>query len=96
MIAARSTRKAIRGCPFGYGGSGGAAAPAAASGGPKRFRGETADLSDIFEGLFGGAQQRSGGFGGFGGFGTLAARPRHNAEPTSPTGFPCHSRTRRS
>jgi DnaJ-class molecular chaperone len=69
--------------PFGYGGSGGAGG---AGGGFRRpeadFGGETADLSDIFEGLFGGAQQRSGGFGGFGGFGSArrAAPPQRGAD----------------
>ena len=57
--------------PFGFGrggpqpGAGGGFRP-----GPGGFDagGETADLSDLFEGLFGGAQRRSsGGFGGFGG-----------------------------
>jgi DnaJ-class molecular chaperone len=60
--------------PFGFGGAG-------QGGGAGGFRrpdfeagGDPADLSDIFEGLFGGAQGRSagaggGGFGGFGGFG---------------------------
>ena len=58
--------------PFGYGRSG--PHPGAAGGGfrsgPGGFQdlgGETADLSDLFEGLFGGGQQRSGPFGGFGG-----------------------------
>jgi DnaJ-class molecular chaperone len=41
--------------------------------------GEEVDLSELFEGLFGGAQQqqqqRRGGFGGFGGFGGGARRP---------------------
>jgi DnaJ-class molecular chaperone len=56
--------------PFGYGGAG-----AGGAGGFKRpdfeAAGDPADLSDIFEGLFGGAQARGGGggFGGFGGFG---------------------------
>ena len=54
--------------PFGYGGG-----STGAGGGFRRpdmdMGGETADLSDLFEGLFGGGQARSGGFGGFGGFG---------------------------
>ena len=59
--------------PFGYGG------PRPGQGGGFRhpgadaaMGGEEVDLSEIFEGLFGGAQQRrgaAGGFGGFGGFG---------------------------
>ncbi|HEX8535688.1 MAG TPA: DnaJ C-terminal domain-containing protein, partial [Allosphingosinicella sp.] len=61
--------------PFGYGraggGGGGAGGGFRPGAGPGGFDmgGETADLSDIFEGLFGGGQQRSGPFGGFGGFG---------------------------
>jgi DnaJ-class molecular chaperone len=63
--------------PFGFGGGG----PGAGTGGggfrPPPGGGfggaEEVDLSDIFEGLFGGAQPRrgagGGGFGGFGGFG---------------------------
>jgi DnaJ-class molecular chaperone len=62
--------------PFGYGGGG---AGGAGAGGFRRpdfdVGGETADLSDIFEGLFGGAQGRSGGFGGFGGFGGARRAP---------------------
>lgn len=56
--------------PFGYGrapgggGAGGGFRPGAA--GPEFEAGGDADLSDIFEGLFGGAQRRQGGFGGFG------------------------------
>ena len=64
--------------PFGYGGGG---AGAGAGGGFRRpggfeAGGETADLSDLFEGLFGGAQggRNGGGFGGFGGFGGGGAR----------------------
>jgi DnaJ-class molecular chaperone len=66
--------------PFGFGGGGGGPRP----GGPGGFGrgpggpgggfgagGEEVDLSDLFEGLFGGGQKR-GGFGGFGG----AARAR--------------------
>jgi DnaJ-class molecular chaperone len=64
--------------PFGYGGGAGGGAggfrpPPGGGFGGNGFPGaggEEVDLSDIFEGLFGGAQQkRAGGFGGFGGFG---------------------------
>lgn len=67
--------------PFGYGGGaggfGGGARPGAGGSGGFRqqfdFGGEGADMSDIFEGMFGGTGRgggRSGGFsGGFGGFG---------------------------
>src|SRR3954466_891470 len=65
--------------PFGYGGGGPGGGPRGFRGGGRRpdmsgLGGEEVDLSDIFEGLFGGAQQRrgggaGGGFGGFGGFG---------------------------
>jgi DnaJ-class molecular chaperone len=65
--------------PFGYGragGGGGAGGGFRPGSGPGGFEmgGETADLSDLFEGLFGGGQQRSGPFGGFGGFGGGAKR----------------------
>ena len=63
--------------PFGFGGAGqrGGGARSSAPGGFGRgpngsefeFGGEAADLSDLFEGLFGGAGRRQGGFGGFGG-----------------------------
>jgi DnaJ-class molecular chaperone len=68
--------------PFGYGGSG----PTGGGGGFRRpdmdmGGAETADLSDIFEGLFGGAQARGGGgAGGFGGFGGRRAPPRRGAD----------------
>jgi DnaJ-class molecular chaperone len=65
--------------PFGYGGG----APGGfrpGPGGPFQPGGDTADLGDIFEGLFGGggARARGGSGGGFGGFGgrTRAAPPR--------------------
>ncbi|HYG48480.1 MAG TPA: DnaJ C-terminal domain-containing protein [Allosphingosinicella sp.] len=81
--------------PFGFGGGG--AGGARPGGGPAGFGrnpgpdfggGEEIDLSDLFDGLFGGnAGQRrgapgGGGFGGFGGFGTRrpAAAPQKGAD----------------
>jgi DnaJ-class molecular chaperone len=61
--------------PFGYGGGGpggaGGFRPDMAGGMGGMGGGEEVDLSDIFEGLFGGGQRRGGGgpFGSFGGFG---------------------------
>jgi DnaJ-class molecular chaperone len=62
--------------PFGFGAGGprpgaGPGAGFGRTGGPDFGGGEEIDLSDLFDGLFGGNQQRSGpgGFGGFGGFG---------------------------
>ncbi|MET4896281.1 DnaJ C-terminal domain-containing protein [Sphingomonadaceae bacterium jetA1] len=57
--------------PFGYGGGAGPR-PGAGGGGFRQqfdFGGEGADMSDIFEGMFGGAGRGgfNGGFGGFGG-----------------------------
>jgi DnaJ-class molecular chaperone len=72
--------------PFGYGGFGGGAGAGpggmggfrrSANGSEFEFGGETADISDLFEGLFGGAggtARRSGGGGGFGGFGNFGRR----------------------
>ncbi len=63
--------------PFGFGGGGGGSAGGGfrpRPGGGFEAGGETADLSDLFEGLFSGGQQRSGPFGGFGGFGGGARR----------------------
>ena len=63
---------------FGGGGSAyGGARPGGANGGFEGFPGsDTADLSDLFEGLFGGARQRGGGGGGsFGGFGQRRQAP---------------------
>ena len=55
----------------GYSGGAGAAGPQPGAGGAGfenfNFGGDTADLSDLFEGLFGGANRGRGG-GGFGGF----------------------------
>jgi DnaJ-class molecular chaperone len=66
---------------FGAGGYGGASQPGS-GGGFRRpdidMGGETADLSDLFEGLFGGGQARSGG--GFGGFGGRRPPPRRGAD----------------
>jgi DnaJ-class molecular chaperone len=58
--------------PFGFGGGGGG--PQAGAGAYRRsangmdfdLGGEASDLSDLFEGLFGGATRRKSGFGGFG------------------------------
>jgi DnaJ-class molecular chaperone len=72
--------------PFGYGGGGprpGTSPGTAGFGrtpGPDFGGGEEIDLSDLFDGLFGGqAGQRrgapAGGFGGFGGFGTRRPAP---------------------
>jgi DnaJ-class molecular chaperone len=59
--------------PFGYGAGPRPGGPGGYSRGPEGAgfgAGEEVDLSDIFEGLFGGAQgKRGGGGGGFGGFG---------------------------
>ena len=75
MIAARSTRRAIPGRRSASAAAAARPGGPAASGGTGRARrrefgaGEEVDLSDIFEGLFGGGggQRRGGGFGGFGG-----------------------------
>jgi DnaJ-class molecular chaperone len=78
--------------PFGFGGGPGAG-PGRAGGGfrgpngePFEFSGgggEGADLSDLFEGLFGGMGRRGGGGGGggpFGGFGRRSAPPQKGAD----------------
>jgi DnaJ-class molecular chaperone len=73
--------------PFGYGGGGygGGAGPRPGGAGGFRqqfdFGGEGADMSDIFEGMFGGAQRGgfSGGFGGFGGRGRAAPKGANSA-----------------
>ena len=66
--------------PFGAGGFGGGSRP---GGGFDGFQGgfqgaETADLSDLFEGLFGGGGARRGG--GFGGFRQRARAPQKGAD----------------
>jgi DnaJ-class molecular chaperone len=68
--------------PFGFGGGG----PDMGTGGFRRgangqefeFDGEAADLSDLFEGLFGGATRRGGG--PFSGFGRRSAPPQRGAD----------------
>jgi DnaJ-class molecular chaperone len=57
--------------PFGFG-QAGSRSGGGFNRGPAGFEfeaGNEADLSDIFEGIFGGGDRRAGGFGGFGGFG---------------------------
>ncbi|HEU0100248.1 MAG TPA: DnaJ C-terminal domain-containing protein [Allosphingosinicella sp.] len=82
--------------PFGYGGGGGGRPSAGPGGagfgrgpGPDFGGGEEIDLSDLFDGLFGGnsAQRRGapGGFGGFGGFGTR--RPTPASQKGADTGY---------
>jgi DnaJ-class molecular chaperone len=70
--------------PFGFGGSG--PQPGAGGGfrrGPNGAEfdvgGEAADISDLFEGLFGGGSARRGGRG-FGGFGRRSAPPQRGAD----------------
>ncbi|WP_343526383.1 DnaJ C-terminal domain-containing protein [Sphingomonas sp.] len=65
--------------PFGGFGGGAGPRPGAGGGGFRQqfdFGGEGADMSDIFEGMFGGAGRGgfSGGFGGFGGRGRSAPK----------------------
>jgi DnaJ-class molecular chaperone len=66
---------------FNYGGGGSAGGAGGYARGPQGGfgggGGEEVDLSEVFEGLFGGgaAQQRRGGFGGFGGFGGRRSPP---------------------
>jgi DnaJ-class molecular chaperone len=69
--------------PFGYGGGGARPGPGPGGAGfgrtpgPDFGGGEEIDLSDLFDGLFGGGagQRRGGGPGGFGGFGTRRPAP---------------------
>ena len=72
--------------PFGFGGAGGGAHPGAGAGagfrrGPNGAEfdmgGDAADLSDLFEGLFGGTSRRGRGFGGFG---RRSAPPQRGAD----------------
>src|SRR4051812_34162083 len=69
--------------PFGYGGGGpggGGFRPGPDMAGMGGMGGgEEVDLSDIFEGLFGGGQRRGGGGGPFGGFGRRPAPPPKGA-----------------
>ena len=68
--------------PFGSGGFGGGGPRPGQSGGFDAFQGgfsgDTADLSDLFEGLFGGGGRRGGG--GFGGFRQRARAPEKGAD----------------
>jgi len=72
--------------PFGagFGGYSAGAGPQPGAGGPQGFENfnfggaDTGDLSDLFEGLFGGARGRSGG--PFGGFRQRAAPPQKGAD----------------
>ena len=73
--------------PFGAGfggysrGTGGGPQPGAGQGFENfNFGGDTADLSDLFEGLFGGATGRGGQGGGFGGFRQRARAPQKGAD----------------
>jgi len=70
--------------PFGAGFGGGGARTGQESGfegHPGGFDASTADLSDLFEGLFGAATgRRTGGAGGFGGFGQRARQPQKGAD----------------
>ena len=86
--------------PFGFGGGG--AQPGGGRGGfrgpngePFEFGGDAEGISDLFEGLFGGAGRRGRGGGGGGPFSGFGRRPqRRKRAPTSPTGSKCRSRTR--
>ena len=70
--------------PFGFGGGGPGGGPGGFRRGPNGAEfdfGETADLSDLFEGLFGGATKRGGpGGGGFANFGRRSAPPQKGAD----------------
>jgi DnaJ-class molecular chaperone len=74
--------------PFGggFGGYSHAGGPQPGAGGGPGFEsfnfggGETADLSDLFEGLFGGATGRGGPGGGFGGFRQRTRAPQKGAD----------------
>ncbi len=79
--------------PFGFGGGGGGPRPGGfgqgpgGPGGAQFGSGEEVDLSDIFEGLFGGGQQRRGGFGGFGGRPRAAPQKGADVAYRLPVGF---------
>ena len=62
---------------FGFGGGAGSSGYSRSQSGPGfgTGGGEEVDLSEVFEGLFGGGQRRGGGFGGFGGFGGRRGSP---------------------
>jgi DnaJ-class molecular chaperone len=66
--------------PFGFGGGAGSGPGGfrRPNGSEFEFGGETADLSDLFEGLFGGATRRGGG--GFANFGRRSAPPQKGAD----------------
>ncbi len=74
--------------PFGFGGGGGGPQPGGRggfrgpNGEPFEFGGEASDLSDLFEGLFGGIGRRGGGGGGgpFSSFGRRSAPPQKGAD----------------
>jgi DnaJ-class molecular chaperone len=72
--------------PFGFGAGGGGPQPGAggfrrsANGMDFDVGGDAADLSDLFEGLFGGASRRGRSGGGFGGFGRRSAPPQRGAD----------------
>jgi DnaJ-class molecular chaperone len=74
--------------PFGggFGGYSQGGGPRPGAGGPQGFEnfnfggGDAADLSDLFEGLFGAAQSRGRGGGPFGGFRQRAAPPQKGAD----------------
>ena len=77
--------------PFGFGGGGprpgGFGQGQGGAGGSPFGSGEEVDLSDIFEGLFGGGQQRRGGFGGFGGRPRAAPQKGADVAYRLPVGF---------
>jgi DnaJ-class molecular chaperone len=66
--------------PFGFGTGGGGSQRRGAGGPEFGMGGETVDLSDLFDGLFGGATRRGGGAGGFGRFGGRSAPPQKGAD----------------
>ncbi|QAY76257.1 DnaJ C-terminal domain-containing protein [Sphingosinicella sp. BN140058] len=73
-----------RGFNFGGGGGGAGGSGGYARGPQGGFGGgEEVDLSEVFEGLFGGGTQRRGGFGGFGGFGGRRSAPPQKGADSS-------------